>query len=95
MANFANPPRSYRESHHPIRHKKAVVKALTDHAKTFHHHQVVTSTLEANSNQNGLFMMPANHNDHRQPTAAVTETAEKNLCVLPYIKVTSGPIKRI
>ena len=89
-------------SHHPVAHKRAVVKSLTDRAK------IIPSTSDQRSEEmKHVTALLANGYPKRfvidvgkpkrlaQQLSTTAPDAAKGFCILPYIKGTSEPIKRI
>ena len=91
------------DSHHPVAHKKAVIKSLTDRAKT------IPSSVDQQSKEmkhviaalsaNGYpkrFVIDASKPKRPSPqTPATAPDDKKSFCILPYVKGTTEPIKRI
>ena len=91
------------ESHHPIAHKKAVVKSLTNRANnipTTSDHRAkelkqVTLALLANGYPKRFIINSSQpKRSPQQPVTAAPED-EKSFCVLPYVQGTTEPIKRV
>ena len=87
------------DSHHPAAHKRAVVKSLTDRAgaipspvdqqsKEMKH---VITALKAN----GFDIHASKPKRPSQQTLATAPDDKKGFCILPYVKGTTEPIKRI
>ena len=91
------------DSHHPVAHKKAVIKSLTDRAKT------IPSSVDQQSKEmkhviaalsaNGYpkrFVIDASKPKRPSPqTPATAPDDKRGFCILPYVKGTTEPIKRI
>ena len=91
------------ELHHPIAHKKAVVKLLTNCANnipTTSDHRAkelkqVTLALLANGYLKRFLINSSQpKRSPQQPVTAAPED-EKSFCVLPYVQGTTEPIKRV
>ena len=90
-------------SDHPVAHKRAVVKSLTDRAKTIpsssdqrsKEMKHVTAALVANGYPK-RFVIDVGKPKRPAPQLSTTvPDAAKGFCILPYIKGTSEPIKQI
>ena len=90
-------------SHHPVAHKRAVVKSLTDRAKTIpssseqrsKEMKHVTAALVANGYPKRFVIDVGKPKRPAQQLSTTAPDATKGFCILPYIKGTSEPIKRI
>ncbi|XP_068708190.1 uncharacterized protein [Montipora foliosa] len=91
------------ESHHPIAHKKAVVKSLTNRARNipttsyFRSKELkqVTSALLANGYPKRFIIDSSKPKRSPQQFVAAAPEDVKSFCVLPYVKGTTEPIKRV
>ena len=89
-------------SHHPFAHKRAVVKSLTDRAKTIpsssdqrsKEMKHVTAALVANGYPK-RFVIDVGKPKQPAQQLSTTSPDAKGFCILPYIKGTSERIKRI
>ena len=90
-------------SHHPVAHKRAVVKSLTDRAKIIpsssdqrsKEMKHVTAALVANGYPKRFVIDVGKPKRLAQQLSTTAPDAAKGFCILPYIKGTSEPIKRI
>ena len=90
-------------SHHPVAHKRAVVKSLTDRAKTIpsssdqqsKEMKHVTAALVANGYPKRFVIDVGKPKRPAPQLSTIAPDAAKGFCILPYIKGTSEPIKRI
>ena len=90
-------------SHHPVAHKRAVVKSLTDRAKTIpsssdqrsKEMKRVTAALVANGYPKRFVIDVGKPKRLAQQLSTIAPDAAKGSCILPYIKGTSEPIKRV
>ncbi|KAL9971531.1 hypothetical protein ACROYT_G017705 [Oculina patagonica] len=82
------------DSHHPAAHKRAVVKSLTDRAKTIpssvdqqsKEMQHVTAALRANGYPKRFVIDVSKPKRPSQQTPATAPDDKKGFCILPYIK---------
>ena len=90
-------------SHHPVAHKRAVVKSLIDRAKIIpssseqrsKEMKHVTAALVANGFPKRFVIDVGKPKRLAQQLSTTAPDAAKGFCILPYIKGTSEPIKRI
>ena len=94
------------DSHHPILHKKAVVRSLTDRDRTVQSSsqeraremKYVVSTLEDNGFPKRFIIEDSEPKKSLKEMSASKSVNDENgnkVCVLPYIEGTTEPIKRI
>jgi len=91
------------ESHHPIAHKKAVVKSLTNRANNIpttsdyrcKELKQVTSALLAHGYPKRFKVDSSKPKWSPQQSVAAAPEDVKSFCVLPYVKGTTEPIKRV
>ena len=94
------------DSHHPILHKKAVVRSLTDRARSIpsssqersREMKHVMSILEDNGYPKHFIIeasKPKKSSEEMSNSTSVNDESGNKFCVLPYIQGTSEPIKRI
>ena len=90
-------------SHHPVAHKRAVVKSLIDRAKIIpssseqraKEMKHVTAALVAIGYPKRFVIDVCKPKRLAQQLSTTAPDATKGFCILPYIKGTSEPIKRI
>jgi len=90
-------------SHHPIAHKRSVAKSLTDRAKTIpsssdqrsEEMKHVTAALVANGYPKRFVIDVSKPKRPSQQSSKTAPDAARGFCILPYIKGTTEPIKRI
>ena len=90
-------------SHHPVAHKRAVVKSLIDRAKFIpssseqrsKEMKHVTAALVANGYPKRFVIDVGKPKRLAQQLSTTAPDTAKGFCILPYIKGTSEPIKRI
>ena len=91
------------DSHHPVAHKKAVVKSLTDRAKAIpssvdqqsKEMKHVIAALRTNGCPKHFVIHASKPKRPSQQTPATVPDDKKGFCILPYVKGTTEPIKRI
>ena len=94
------------DSHHPISHKKAVVRSLTDRARCVpssnqersNEMKYVISTLKDNGYPKRFILeasKPKKFSEKMSGSTPVSDDSGYKFCVLPYVRGTSEPIKRI
>ena len=91
------------ELHHPIAHEKAVVNSLTNRANNIpttsdyrsKELKQVTSALLANGYQKWFIIDSSKPKRSPQQSVAAAPEDGKSFCVLPYVKGTTEPIKRV
>ncbi|KAL9983946.1 hypothetical protein ACROYT_G006195 [Oculina patagonica] len=90
------------DSHHPAAHKRAVVKSLTDRAKTIpssvdqqsKEMQHVTAALRANGYPKRFVIDVSKPKRPSQQTPATAPDDKKGFCILPYIKDLPGDVSK-
>ena len=91
------------ESHHPMAHKKAVVKSLTNHANNMpttsdyrsKELKQVTSALMANGYPKRFIIDSSKPKRSPQQSVAAALEDGKSFCIQPYVKGTTEPIHRV
>ena len=103
---YCNPTHTERyltfESHHPIAHKKAVVKSLTNHTNNIpttsdyrsKELKQVTSALMANGYPKWFIIDSSKPKWSPQQSVAAVPEDRQSFCILQYFKGTMEPIKR-
>ena len=91
------------DSHHPVAHKRAVIKSLTDRAKTIpssvdkqsKEMKHVIAALSANGYPKRFVIDASKPKWPSLQTPVTAPDDKKGFCILPYVKGTTEPIKRI